>query len=149
MGLPAEDAEVLLVEDDRDEAELALSALRRSGYADKVATAADGEEALHYLFGSGPFAGRKPGAEGLRLVLLDLKLPKVDGLEVLRRLKSDARTRTIPVVVLTSSQEERDIRESYGLGVNSYAVKPVAFDKFVEDVARLSYYWLTLNRLPG
>lgn len=146
-GTPA-GAEILLVEDDPDEVELALAALRKNELTDKVVVAKDGAEALDFLFGSGPFAGRGPGGEGLKLILLDMKLPKIDGLEVLRKVKGDARTQRIPVVVLTSSQEDRDVSESYRLGVNSYMVKPVAFDTFVDLVSKLGQYWLLLNRRP-
>ena len=106
----------------------------------------DGAEALDFLFGTGAYAGRPPHTP--KVMLLDLKLPKVDGLEVLRRIKGDARTRVIPVVVLTSSREERDIVESYRLGVNSYIVKPVDFEKFVDAVENLGLYWLLLNEPP-
>lgn len=135
------EVEVLLVEDNPDDLELALHAFRRQKLGNRVTVARDGEEALDLLFG--------PAAEQPRVVLLDLKLPKVDGLEVLRRVRADARTRHLPVVVLTSSSQERDIVESYELGVNSYIVKPVDFDQFAEVVRQLGLYWLVLNRPPA
>jgi CheY-like chemotaxis protein len=139
--------EVLYVEDNPDDVELTLRSLRRHNLANRLHVVRDGAEALDFLFAAGAYAGRRVG--GTRLVLLDLKLPKVDGLEVLRRIKSDERTRTIPVVVLTSSREERDLIESYRLGVNSYIVKPVDFDKFAEAVAQLGLYWLVTNQTPA
>jgi len=108
----------------------------------------DGAEALDFIFATGAYAGRDLNHRP-KLILLDLKLPKVDGLEILRRIKKDERTKSIPVVVMTSSQEEKDIVESYSLGVNSYIVKPVDFDKFVQSVADLGLYWLLLNKVPG
>jgi CheY-like chemotaxis protein len=138
---------ILLVEDSPADAELTITALRRRNVANEVKLVRDGEEALDFLFGTGPYAGRRVDRPP-RVVLLDLKLPKVDGIEVLRRLKVDARTRTIPVVVLTSSREERDVVESYELGVNSYVVKPVAFEDFVRAVSDLGLYWMLLNQPP-
>jgi CheY-like chemotaxis protein len=139
--------EILLVEDNPRDVDLTLRALRKRNFANKVHVARDGEEALAYLFGTTGATGgdldNRP-----RVILLDLKLPKVDGLEVLRRLKSDERTRTIPVVVLTASREERDMVESYRLGVNSYIQKPVDFDKFLECVGELGLYWLLINQVP-
>jgi two-component system response regulator len=140
MGL--DEVEILLVEDSDEDAELTQRALRRSKLVNTVRRVGDGAEALDLLFGDGP--GIRP-----RVILLDLKLPKVDGMEVLRRLKADERTRTIPVVVLTSSNEDRDLEEAYKLGVNSYIVKPVDFDKFVEAVERLGLYWSLLNVAPA
>jgi len=140
--------EILLIEDNPNDAELALRALKKQGMADKVRLLQDGAEALDYIFGEGPEGERKCNQRP-KLILLDLKLPKVDGLEVLRRLKADECTRLVPVVVMTSSQEEEDIMESYRLGVNSYVVKPVDFDKFVQSVADLGLYWLSLNKVPG
>jgi len=139
------DVEILLVEDNPADAELTLRALRKNNLTNRVHVARDGEEALAYLFGdeTGP-----PQALP-RVVLLDLKLPKVDGIEVLARIKSDARTRRLPVVVLTSSQEEPDIARCYELGVNSYIVKPVGFEKFVPAVTQAGLYWLLLNQPPA
>ena len=140
--------EVVLIEDNPHDAELALRALKKHSLANKLQLLQDGAEALDFLFGTGAYAGREINHRP-KLILLDLKLPKVDGLEILRQLKADERTRTIPVVVMTSSQEERDIVESYKLGVNSYIVKPVDFDKFVNSVADLGLYWLLLNKVPA
>jgi CheY-like chemotaxis protein len=139
--------EILLVEDNPNDLELALRALRKHKLANDIQVARDGEEALQFLFCKGPYAGRVEGNP--RLVLLDLKLPKVDGLEVLRELRADPCTKRVPVVVLTSSREERDIVESYNLGVNSYVVKPVEFDKFVAAISEVGLYWLLLNQQPA
>lgn len=135
---------ILLVEDNQDDEELALIALRDSKLANTIDVVRDGEEALEYLFATGRYQHRtmlKPP----RLILLDIKLPKVDGLQVLERLKDDARTRTIPVVILTSSREEQDVMRGYDLGVNSYIVKPVDFEQFVSAVRQIGYYWMLLN----
>lgn len=140
--------EILLVEDNPSDVELTLRALKKHNLANKVQVAKDGVEALEYIFGGGEFEGRDVGIQP-RVILLDLKLPKIDGLEVLKQIKTDERTKTIPVVVLTSSREEHDKVESYKLGVNSYIAKPVEFDKFVEAVSTLGFYWLLLNQLPG
>lgn len=137
--------EILLVEDNSDDVELTLRALKTNNLANSVHVARDGAEALAFLFPS----GRSPDEVPARLIILDLKLPKVSGLEVLERLKKDERTRSIPVVVMTSSQEERDLVESYELGTNSYIVKPVAFDDFIRVVAEVGLYWLLLNKTPG
>lgn len=139
--------EILLVEDNPNDAELALHALKESKLANHIEWLQDGAEALDYLFGIGAYAGRDLNTQP-RVILLDLKLPKVDGLEVLKRIKSDDHTRTIPVVVMTSSREESDIVESYKLGVNSYIVKPVDFDRFAEAVRALGMYWVLLNQPP-
>lgn len=141
------DVEILLVEDNPNDVELDLRALRRHNLANKVHVAKDGAQALDFIFARGEHAGRKV-ENGPKVILLDLKLPKVDGLEVLRQIRADERTRTLPVVILTSSREEKDVVESYRLGVNSYVVKPVDFDKFVQAVTELGFYWLLLNEPP-
>ncbi len=139
--------EILFVEDNPNDIELTLRALKKQNLANQVHVVRDGAEALDFLFCKGAYSKRKI-ENGPKLVLLDLKLPKVDGLEVLRKIKSDERTKVIPVVVLTSSREERDIVESYKLGVNSYMVKPVDFDKFIQSVSELGLYWLVCNTPP-
>ncbi len=141
------EVEILLVEDNPADAELALRALKKNNLANRLVTVGDGEEALDFIFARSAFSGRNVES-GPKVILLDLKLPKVDGLEVLRAIKSDPRTKVIPVVVLTSSKEEKDIVESYRLGVNSYIVKPVDFDKFIASVRDLGLYWLLLNQPP-
>jgi len=145
--MSTENIEVLLVEDNPNDEELTLYALRKNNIANQIQVARDGAEALEYLFCTGAFADRQPNNLP-KIILLDLKLPKVDGLEVLEKIRADARTRTIPVVVLTSSQEERDIVESYQLGVNSYIVKPVDFEQFNEAVRHMGLYWILLNKTP-
>ena len=139
------EVEILLVEDNPNDAELALRALKKNNLANNVVAVSDGEEALDFVFARGKYAQRQI-ENGPRVILLDLKLPKVDGLEVLRLIKADPRTKAIPVIVLTSSKEEKDIVESYKLGVNSYIVKPVDFDKFVDAVKDIGFYWLLLNQ---
>lgn len=141
------DTDILLVEDSPDDAELTIRALKKNNLANKLVHVSDGEEALDYLFARGNFSQRTIG-KGPRLILLDLKLPKVDGLEVLREVKGNPLTAATPVVVLTSSKEERDIVDSYKLGVNSYIVKPVDFRQFVDAVKDLGMYWLVLNESP-
>ena|ERR1700722_18328547 len=138
-------AELLLVEDNPQDLELALRALGKADLASRVHVARDGAEALDYIFCKGAQSGRSMDA-GPKVILLDLKLPKVDGLDVLKRLKGDPRTRAIPVVVLTSSKEQSDIVDSYRLGVNSYIVKPVDFERFAEAIRTLGLYWLLLNQ---
>jgi two-component system, response regulator len=138
---------ILLVEDNPDDVALTLRALKKNNIANEVVVAHDGVEALDYLFGTGMYAGRDVTVLP-QVVLLDLKLPKVDGLEVLGRLRADARTKLLPVVVLTTSKEDRDLTESYSLGANSYIRKPVEFDSFSEAVRQLGVYWLLLNEGP-
>ena len=142
------DVEILLVEDNDYDAELTIRALRKAGLANKLVRLRDGVEAIDFFFGDTPYAGpsltNKP-----KLILLDIKMPKVDGIEVLRRLKADETTRLIPVVIMTSSQEESDIISSYKLGANSYVVKPVDFEGFSKAVSQLGLYWLLTNRHPS
>ena len=139
--------EILLVEDNPNDVELAMHALKKHNLANRIQVVRDGAEALDFLFARGAFSHRDIN-QIPRVVLLDLKLPKVDGLEVLRQVKSDPRTRKVPVVVLTSSREERDVVESYSLGVNSYILKPVDFQQFTEAVRTIGLYWLLLNEPP-
>lgn len=138
---------ILLVEDNADDETLTLRALRKNNILNEVVTARDGAEALDFLFGRGLFAGRDVTIQP-QIILLDLKLPKIDGLEVLRRLRQDPRTRLLPVAILTTSNEERDILASYELGANSYIRKPVDFEQFMEAVRQLGLYWLVLNVPP-
>lgn len=137
--------EILLVEDNSNDVELTLHAIRKNHISNRIHVVRDGAEALEFIFCTGAYAERKI-QETPKVILLDLKLPKVDGLEVLQRIKADPRTRATPVVVLTSSREERDVVESYRLGVNSYIVKPVDFKKFTEAVQQMGLYWLLLNQ---
>lgn len=139
--------EILLVEDNPDDVELALLALEEYNVANRIHVVRDGAEALEFIFQRGAYASRR-GADNPRVVLLDLKLPLVDGMEVLREIKSDPRTRRIPVVMMTASNQEKDKVESYDLGVNSYMVKPVDFDQFKESMRSLGFYWLLLNEAP-
>jgi CheY-like chemotaxis protein len=138
------EVEILLVEDNPHDAELTLRALRARNLSNRLHHVADGIAALDFLLGTGTYAGR-PVEETPRVVLLDLKLPRMSGLEVLERIRSDARTRNVPVVVLTSSREAPDVTQAYRLGANSYIVKPVEFDRFTEAVADLGLYWTVLN----
>jgi CheY-like chemotaxis protein len=146
MRKPGE-LEILLVEDDPRDLELTLRALKKANLGNRIEVARDGAEALDYLFCEGAHSGRRI-EDAPRVVLLDLKLPKVDGIEVLQRIRSDPRTQTIPVVVLTSSKEQSDLVRTYKLGVNSYVVKPVSFEQFSEAVQQLGLYWLLLNEAP-
>lgn len=139
--------EVLLVEDNPTDEELTLRAFRKNNFANEVKVVRDGEEALDYIFCTQEYSERDIRQQP-RLILLDLKLPKVDGMEVLQRIRADERTHKIPVVMLTSSREEQDVIRSYDLGVNSYIVKPVDFEQFTEAVRQLGFYWLLLNVPP-
>lgn len=142
-----EELEILLVGDNPTDAELTMRALKRKNLANRLVWVKDGEEALDFIYARGQFADRNP--EDLpRLILLDLRMPKVDGLEVLKEIKAHEKTRKIPVVVLTSSQEDQDVVESYKLGVNSYVSKPVEFDDFLEAVSTLGLYWMLINKPP-
>lgn len=138
---------ILLVEDNPDDEALTRRAFKKNNIRNKLIVARDGVEALDYLFGTGSHAGRD-ARDAPQLVLLDLKLPKLDGLEVLRRIRGDDRTRLLPVVILTSSKEERDMTSGYNLGANSYIQKPVDFNQFTEAVRQLELYWLVLNEPP-
>jgi CheY-like chemotaxis protein len=139
------EVEILLVEDNPNDIELALRSLSKHNLANKIHVVKDGEEALEYIFATGAYAGKATNGTP-KVILLDLKLPKVDGLEVLRRIKADERTKAIPVFVLTSSPEERDNLENYGLDINSYIVKPIEFDKLMNAVSDIGLYWLLLNK---
>jgi two-component system response regulator len=143
-----EQADILIVEDDLDDLDLAMHALQRENLANNIFVARDGEEALDFLFCRGSFAARSFDHPP-KLVLLDLKLPKVNGIEVLKQIKADSRTKSVPIVVLTSSKEERDLIDSYNLGANSYIQKPVDFHQFRETVKSLGMYWLLVNQVPG
>jgi len=139
--------EILLVEDNPSDEELTLRALKKYKLSNDIFVVRDGAEALDYIFGTGKYSERDTNHHP-RVILLDLKLPKVDGLEVLRRVKTDPKTKQIPVVVLTSSSEESDVVESYKLGANSYIIKPVDFKQFTESIRELGMYWLLLNEAP-
>lgn len=142
-----EEIDILLVEDNPTDAELTMRALKRKNLVNKLVWVKDGAEALDLIFAKGEYSNRN--VENLpRLILLDLRMPKVDGLEVLQNIKADERTRKIPVVILTSSKEDRDIVESYKLGVNSYVSKPVEFDEFIDAVSTLGFYWMLINNPP-
>ena len=138
---------ILLVEDNADDIELTLRAFQKSNIVNDIIVAKDGEEALDYLFATGSYAGRNPQLFP-EVVLLDLKLPKIDGLGVLRRMRADERTRRLPVVILTSSNEEQDVLRSYDLGANSFVQKPVDFAEFIDAARQLGLYWLVLNEAP-
>jgi CheY-like chemotaxis protein len=141
------EVEILLVEDNPADAELALRSLKKNNLANNLIWVKDGAEALDFVFCKGEYAARKMDHVP-KLILLDLRLPKIDGIEVLRRVKADEQTRSIPVVVLTSSKEERDIEACYKLGVNSYIAKPVNFEEFAKAITNLGLYWMILNRPP-
>ena len=145
--MPINEVEVLLVEDSPEDRELALLSFQRNHLANNIQIARDGEEALDILFNRGEHANARPSRP--KVILLDIKLPKVDGLEVLRAIKADERTKMIPVVVMTSSAEQKDMVESYRLGVNSYVQKPVDFAKFQDVMKQLGFYWLAINKTPA
>lgn len=142
-----EAVEILLVEDSDADAELITRSLRKGNVVNRLVRVRDGVECLEFVYREGSFAGRKGGQP--RLILLDLKMPRMGGIDVLRRLKADETTRVIPVVVLTSSAEEQDVLESYKLGVNSYLVKPVAFADFTQVISQTGLYWAVMNRIPN
>jgi two-component system response regulator len=148
MNNEVKEVEILLVEDNPTDAELCIRSLKKNNLANKLVWVKDGAEALDFLFATGAYAERSVTCPP-KVILLDLRLPKVDGKEVLRRVKSDERTRSIPVVVLTSSKEDRDVAESYQLGVNSFISKPVGFEDFAKTVKELGLYWLLINRPPN
>ena len=147
MGPSESTVEILLIEDNPNDADLTLRALKKQNLTNQIYHVKDGAEALDFLFATGKFKGRNL-EEMPRMILLDLKLPKVDGLDVLKKIKSDERTKKIPTVILTSSQEERDVAESYKIGANSYVVKPVDFENFVDCVAKMGLYWFLINHGP-
>jgi len=139
------EVEILIVEDNARDLELTLRALKKHNLGNRIVSVRDGAEALEFLFARGAYSDRRIG-DGPHVIFLDMKLPKVDGIEVLRQIKADERTRTIPVVMVTSSAQERDVVESYRYGVNSYVVKPIDFDAFIKTIADLGFYWLAVNR---
>lgn len=143
-----DEVEILLAEDNSRDAEMTMRALKKINLSNKLHWVKDGEEAMDYLLGTGKYEGRDAG-NAPKLILLDIKMPKIDGIEVLRRIKSSEGLRKIPVVVMTSSNEERDVMDTYELGVNSYIVKPVQFPAFVETVANIGLYWILTNRAPS
>lgn len=144
----SESGDILLCEDNKRDADLTMRALRKHNLTNAIIWVKDGEEALNYLFSKGKYKNR-PIEDTPRVILLDLKMPKVDGMQVLEKVRSNPKTRHIPVVIMTSSQEESDIARSYDLGANSYIVKPVDFNKFMESVSDVGLYWLLLNRPPS
>lgn len=140
--------EILLVEDNINDAELTIRGFKKHNMTNNLFHVKDGEEALDFIFATGQYAGTRDVLNQPKLILLDIQMPKVNGIEVLRRIKEDERTRSIPVVILTSSKEDPDIQKCYSYGANSYIVKPVAFEKFVEGIRDLGFYWLLLNQSP-
>ncbi len=147
MEINSKEAGILLVEDNVNDVDFTLRALAKSNLADKVYVVTDGEEALEFIFTTGRYAER--GGLLPKVILLDLKLPKVNGLEVLKKIKGDERTRMVPVVMVTSSREDSDLKEAYSLGVNSYIVKPIEFDNFAAALSEVGLYWMVLNELPA
>ena len=145
--MPQQEIEILLVEDNSSDVELALRALKKHNLGNRVTVVRDGVEALDFVFAEGQFSQRNI-AFYPKVVFLDLKLPKVDGLEVLRRIRSDERTKYLPVVIMTASQEDKDLEESYKLGANGFVVKPMDFEQFVKVMAAMGYFWLVLNQTP-
>jgi CheY-like chemotaxis protein len=139
--------EVLLVDDDETDAELTIRALRKEGLANRIYWAKDGQEGLDFIYRQGPFSDRD--GTNPKLILLDIKMPRVDGIEVLRRLKSDPATRLIPIVIMTSSDSDRDVIETYRLGVNAYVVKPIEFENLSKAITHLGFFWMAVNRLPA
>lgn len=146
--METQEIEILLVEDNPNDAELTIRALKKHRLANNLVWVKDGAEALDFIFAQGAYANRSVG-NAPKVILLDLRLPKMGGMEVLQRIKADERTKTIPVVILTSSKEDRDVVESYRLGVNSFVSKPVEFERFVETISQMGFYWLLVNRPPG
>jgi len=140
--------DILLVEDNLDDAELTIHELKRHNMGNNLFHVVDGEEALEFIFARGAYAGKREIENSPKLILLDIKMPKVDGIEVLQAIKSDERTKTTPVVMLTSSKEDPDIKQCYSLGANSYIVKPVEFSGFTHAIMNLGFYWLLLNHPP-
>jgi two-component system response regulator len=140
--------DILLVEDNADDAELTIHALKKHNMGNNLFHVSDGEEALDFIFARGKFSGQREVENSPKLVLLDIKMPKVDGIEVLERIKNDERTKKTPVVMLTSSKEDPDIKRCYNLGANSYIVKPVNFESFAQAIMNLGFYWLLLNQPP-
>ena len=147
--MPLNSVEILLVEDNIDDAELAIRELKKHNFANNIFHVKDGEEALDFIFATGKFNGSRTIGQPSKVVLLDIQMPKVNGIEVLEKIKSDNRTKIIPVVMLTSSKEDPDIKRCYALGANSYIVKPVNFEGFAEAIKNLGFYWLLLNQPPA
>lgn len=142
------EVDLLLAEDNANDAELAIRELRKHNLANNLFHVRDGEEALHFIFGTGPFEGLRSAERPPKVILLDIQMPKVNGIEVLQKIRSDERTKTVPVVMLTSSRQDPDIKRCYALGANSYIVKPVNFEGFAESIKNLGFYWLLINEPP-